>query len=281
MFERFGRSWKLVKASGAVLMQDRDLIVFPAISGVAVFVVSLCFLFPALGLGALDGLRDDGQLSTAGYVIAFLFYVSQYFVIFFFNSALVGAVMIRLDGGNPTLRDGLKIAASKLYPILGYAVIAATVGMVLRIIQERVGFIGQIVVGLIGLGWTLATYLVVPVLVARDVGPLEAVKESATLFKDTWGENVIGQGGLGIAFSFIHFGVILCGVLLMMMAAMLHSAGLVVMMGVITVGALVMSALIHSALSGIYSAALYRHASGSGGMQGFNAEVLQSAFVPK
>jgi hypothetical protein len=281
MFERFERSWKLVKASGAVLMQDQELLLFPAISALAVFAVCLCFLLPVLGLGALDGLSGEGDLSAAGYVLAFLFYVSQYFIIFFFNSALVGAVMIRLDGGNPRLGDGLKIAASKLYPILGYAFIAATVGMVLRVIQERVGFIGQIVVGLIGLGWTLATYLVVPVLVVRDVGPLEAVQESATLFKDTWGENVIGQGGLGIAFGLIHFGVILCGALLMMMAAMLHSVALVVIMGVIAVGALVISALVHAALSGIYSAALYRYASGSGGMQGFDAQALESAFAPK
>src|SRR5437762_791926 len=81
-----------------------------------------------------------------------------------------------------------------------FALIAATVCMILRAIEERVGFIGRIVVGLIGMGWSLATYLVVPVLVARDVGPIDAVKESATLFKKTWGEIVIGQVGLGAAF---------------------------------------------------------------------------------
>jgi hypothetical protein len=93
--------------------------------------------------------------------------------------------MIRLDGGDPMLADGLKIAVAKIYPILGYAFVAATVGIVLRVIQERVGWLGQIIVGLVGLAWTFATYLVVPVVVARAVGPLEAVKESATLFKDT------------------------------------------------------------------------------------------------
>src|SRR5437773_3238791 len=105
--------------------------------------------------------------------------------------------MARLDGGNPTVGDGLAIASSKLTSIAGYTLIAATVGMVLRAIQERVGFLGKIVVGILGAGWSIATYLVVPVLVTRDIGPVEAVKESAMLLRRTWGENLIGQGGIG------------------------------------------------------------------------------------
>ena len=85
----------------------------------------------------------------------------------------------------------MRIATSKMGTIAGYALIAATVGMILRAIQERVGFIGRIIVGLLGVGWTVATYLVVPVLVTRDVGPIDAVKESAGWLKKTWGENVI------------------------------------------------------------------------------------------
>jgi hypothetical protein len=105
----------------------------------------------------------------------FAFYLVQYFVMFFFNSALVGAAMIRLDGGDPTVGDGLRIARGKWLQILGYAAIAATVGMALRAVEQRAGFIGRIVVGLVGVAWTLATFLTVPVLVARDIGPIDAV----------------------------------------------------------------------------------------------------------
>ena len=114
--------------------------------------------------------------------------------------------MKRLDGGNPTIGDGFAIANSRLANILGYAFIAATVGLILRAIQERVGFLGKIVVGLIGAGWSVATYLVVPVLVAREIGPIDAVKESASLLRRTWGENVIGQAGMGFAFGLIYLG---------------------------------------------------------------------------
>ena len=210
MFERFSRSWGLIKASAGVLAKDKELLVFPLLSAICTLIVAAAFLLPAFGLGALDGLREGGMSVTA-YVFAFLFYLVQYFVIFFFNSALVGAAMIRLDGGDPTLSDGLRIASSKALPILGYAAIAATVGMILRAIQERAGFLGKLVAGFLGVAWTLASFLVVPVLVSRNIGPIDAVKESAVLLKKTWGENLIGQGGVGLVFGLIFFGLIIVG----------------------------------------------------------------------
>mgnify|MGYP001439738877 FL=1 len=282
MFERLSRSWQLVKASSAVLKQDKELLLFPLISSISTLLVLACFAVPVIGLGALDGLtgRGDGVISTAAYLIAFLFYLSQYFVIFFFNAALVGAAMIRLNGGNPTLGDGLRIASSKAGSILGYAFIAATVGMILRAIQERVGFIGKIIVGILGAGWTLATYMVVPVLVTRDVGPVDAVKESAMLLKKTWGENIAGQAGLGLAFGLIQFGIIIGGILLVVAAAMTQNMPLTILTAALVVVAVLVTALIHAALAGIYSAALYRYASGGEDTAGFNTAVLRQAFLP-
>ena len=282
MFERLSRSWQLVKASSAVLKQDKELLLFPLISSISTLLVLACFAVPVIGLGALDGLtgRGDGVISTAAYLIAFLFYLSQYFVIFFFNAALVGAAMIRLDGGNPTLGDGLRIASSKAGSILGYAFIAATVGMILRAIQERVGFLGKIIVGILGAGWTLATYMVVPVLVTRDVGPVDAVKESAMLLKKTWGENIAGQAGLGLAFGLIQFGIIIGGILLVVGAAMTQNMPLTILTAALVVVAVLVTALIHAALAGIYSAALYRYASGGEDTAGFNTAVLRQAFLP-
>ncbi len=283
MFERLSRSWDLVKASGAVLKQDKELLVFPLISSVAAILVAVCFILPMIGMGALDGLSGGGNaaISIGTYIVAFLFYTTQYFVIFFFNAALVGAAMIRFDGGSPTVKDGLNIAKSKMGTILGYALIAATVGMILRAIQERVGFLGKIIVGLLGVGWTMATYLVVPVLVATDVGPIDAVKESAGLLKKTWGENVIGQAGIGAAFGLITFAVILCGIALVILAAMTGSVVVIGLAVVIAVLAVIAAALIHTALSGIYAAALYRYATQGSATLGFDTLALQNAFAPK
>ena len=280
MFERLSRSWGLIKASAGVLAKDKELLVFPLLSAVCTLIVAAAFLLPAFGLGALDGLGESGV--TAGvYVLAFLFYLVQYFVIFFFNSALVGAAMIRLDGGDPTLRDGLRIASSKALPILGYAAIAATVGMILRAVQERAGFLGKLVAGFLGVAWTLASFLVVPVLVTRNIGPIDAVKESALLLKKTWGENLIGQGGVGLVFGLIFFGVILAGGAAIVAVAMTGNGVLTVLVVAIVIAVLLLAGLTQAALSGIYSAALYRHATGAGDSEGFDAQLLGQAFRPK
>jgi hypothetical protein len=286
MFERLSRSWALVKASAAVLQQDRKLLLFPLISAVAMFAVLLSFALPVLGMWALGsggGSRSmEAQLgSNAVYIVAFLFYLSQYFVIFFFNAALVAAAMARLNGDAPSVRDSLKVAASKWMAILGYAAIAATVGMVLRAIQERVGFVGRIVAGLLGAGWTIATYLVVPVLVAKDVGPVDAVKESALILKRTWGENLVGQAGMGAAFGVLQFLLIVLGVGLITMSVSAGSTFMVMLTLVLVIGAVLLSVLVHGALSGIYAAALYRYATQSGNTQGFDSDAMRLAFVAK
>lgn len=283
MFDRLSRSWHLVKASWTVLKQDQHLLVFPLISAVAAVLVMVSFALPMIGLGALDGMsaQENPALSMATYGVGFLFYVSLYFVIFFFNAALVAAAMIRLDGGVPTVRAGLAVATSKFGSILGYAIIAATVGMVLRAIQERVGFIGRMVVGLLGVGWTVATYLVVPILVSRDAGPIDAVKESATILKKTWGENVVGQAGMGLVFTLIYGLTVVCGVVVVVAAASTGSVLLIGVAALAVVAAVVLAVLVQSALSGIYAAALYRFAVQGSASNGFDVQAMNMAFAPK
>lgn len=283
MFARLSRSWTLVKASASVLRQDKELLVFPMVSLVALGFVMAAFILPIFGLGMLDGLSGGSShaIEAGAYVIAFLFYFCQYFVIFFFNAALVGAAMIRLEGGNPTLGDGLRIAFSRVGAIAGYAFISATVGMILRAIQERVGFIGKIVVAMLGVGWALATYLVVPVLVVRKVGPIDAIKESALLLKKTWGENVIGQAGIGLAFGFIFMGVILVSIVLLFGAFASGSVPVIVATAIVILLAIGLTGLVQAALGGIYAAALYRYASTGKPTPGFEPETLKLAFAPK
>jgi hypothetical protein len=283
MAGRFSRSWSLASASWQVLRQDTQLMVFPFVSAIATIVVAAAFVLGFLGVAGFDGLSrlDHQQVPGAYYLTAFAFYVCLYFVMFFCNAALVGAAMIRFGGGSPTVADGWRIASARSGRILGYALIAATVGMVLRAIQERVGFLGRFVVGLLGVGWTVATAMVVPVLVSHDVGPIDAVKESAGLLKKTWGENVIGRGGLSLAFLVVYLGVIACAVALAVFGVWVHSTALLVMVAMATVIAFIVLALAHAALSGIYAAALYRYATTGSAGAGFDSGVLQAAFARK
>ncbi|GFE86035.1 DUF6159 family protein [Steroidobacter agaridevorans] len=280
MFARFSRSWQLVKASGTVLQQDKELLLFPVFSALATLLVAASFLVPLLFTGTLDGLRGWSNDATS-LLVLFLFYLVQYFVIFFFNSALVGAAMIRLDGGDPTVADGLRIARSRIVQILGYAAIAATVGMILRLIEERAGFIGRWIAGLLGVAFTAATFLAVPVLVSRDVGPMDAVKDSAALLKKTWGKNIIGNVGIGLVFFLFYLGALGLGVVFILGVSQTGSGPLFIAVLSIVVLAVVGLALVQAALQGVYSAALYRYATEGNVGDAFAGPLLSDAFRQK
>src|SRR4030095_5440324 len=141
--------------------------------------------------------------SPAAMGAVFALYLANYFVIIFFNVALVGVANSRFTRENWTFDRGLQLAWQRKWVILQWAFIAATVGMVLRALSERAGFIGRIVVGFIGVAWNLACYFVVPVLAFEDLSPGAALYRSAELFKETWGEKVAGGFSLGIIFALL------------------------------------------------------------------------------
>jgi hypothetical protein len=278
VFASIGRSIDLAKASLAVLRSDKELLLFPLVSFIALIVVTISFAVPAVLTGAINNV-GNGELDPVTIALAFAFYLVSYTVIFF-NTALVGAAMIRLDGGDPTLGDGFRIAFSRLPQIVGYALIAATVGLILRWISDRAGIVGQIVAGIIGFGWSLATFLVVPVLVVERVGPIDAVKRSGSLLRRTWGEQIVGNVGIGLIFGLLAFAVILFGgfglYFLAQVSIELMLVGLVAL--VLVVGII---ALVGAAVSGIFVASLYRYATRGDAGQMFPAETLATAFRPK
>jgi len=247
-------------------------------SGIASLLVMASFAAPIVLTGA-GGIFEEGGGGYLGMTIMFLFYVVLYSVIFFFNSALVGAALIRLDGGDPTVSDGLAIASKRMGTILGYAVMSATVGMILRMISDRGGIFAKLAAGLAGMAWTLATYFAVPILVTKDVGPIDAVKESAALFKRTWGEQVTGNFGLTWAMMFAFFGWTAASVGMFVVGGMVGPV-LVIPALLVSLSGYILLALLGSALGGIYTAALYRYAM-TGDTGTFDAQILGNAFRPK
>jgi len=273
-----GNSVALMKASVNVLKLDKELMVFPVLSGVACLLVMASFAAPIVFSGA-GGVFTDGNASYLAMTVMFLFYVVQYTIIFFFNSALVGAALIRLDGGDPTVSDGLAIASKRMGSIIGYAVIAATVGMILRMISERGGIFAKIAAAVAGMAWTLATYLAVPVLVTKDVGPVDAIKESAAIFKRTWGEQVTGNFGLSWAMALVFMAWTAASFAVGWVAAAVMPVAIVPVIGITIVGYIGI-ALVGSALGGIYTAALYRYAM-TGETGSFDASIMGNAFRAK
>lgn len=284
---RLATSWKLMKQSWGVLAGDKELMVFPVVSAAASLVVAAAFLVPigvallANSPGATTAHDTSRSLPLWAYPVLFAFYVVMAVVTIYCNSALMGAAMIRLRGGDPSLADGFRCANAHLPQILGWALITATVGMVLRSIQERAGLLGKIVAGLAGVAWQFVTYFVVPVLIFEGIGPIQGVKRSASLVRQRWGEQIAGTVGIGFASGLLS----LVGVALIVLGVVAGSAmrSVVVGAGVAVVGIVYLVALtvVTQAMQGIYNTALYRFATEGTGGGAFSDHDLAHTFRTK
>jgi len=280
---KFSRSWQLVMQSFAILRSDKQLMLFPVLSAICCFIVTAVvatggafLVLPARAAALAAG--EPFRMNQSPWFLPgmFVLYVVNYFVIVFFNVALVGVANSRLMGGTWTFRDGLELAWHRKGTIFQWALVAATVGVVLRTVEERMGLIGRIIMRIIGVAWTLACYFVVPVLAFEDLGPIEAVKRSAKLFRDTWGEKVLGGFSLGL----VSMVLMLPGIGLIIAAAFLGGVtGLLIGMAVAFIYFMLLSVFM-SAVGGVFNAALYRYACFKQVPPAFSQDLIASAWAP-
>jgi len=253
------RTWSMMGSSWEILKKDKEMIVFPIFSGIACLMVMASFAYPVYLSGlwrvaATDSPASDQHIVFYG--ILFLFYFCNYFVMVFFNSGIVACATIRMQGGDPTVSDGLKTASSRIGLIAGWALVLATVGFLLRLVEQRSRKIGQIVASILGLSWSVASFLVVPILVTEGIGPIAALKESASLLKSSWGEQLIGNFSFGLVFFLLSLPAFL------VIGLSVH-AGFSFWMLVfilLAVEYLILLALIQSTLQAIFQAAVYAYA---------------------
>ena len=282
MFERLSNGWEIAGQSFRVLKLDKELLLFPLFSGVACLIVLASFAVPLWNSGYAQIVLDDQQVpdDPLAYILLFAFYFVNYFVMVFFNSALVACAVIRFQGSNPTLADGLRAASSRLPQIFGWALVSATVGLILKLIESRSEKVGQVVSGLLGMAWSVTTYFVVPVLVVEKLGPAQAMKRSLAIIRRTWGETLTASFGIGLI-TFLLF----------------LPAGIVVLMGFIGIGLgnvvlgslgigvgvllVLLISLVSSALDAILHAALYLYAAEGSVPQHFDEGLLEHAFTKR
>ena len=273
MFDRFRRSWELTKQSAALLAKDKVLMLFPLLSGMASIAVIASFFVPLFATGAWKSLQHEHQATPATYVFLFAFYFCNYFVTIFFNCALMGSANMALAGGRATLRDGFGIALQRLGRIIMWTLVACTVGLLLRTLEERAGRIGRIVIALLGAAWGIMTYFIIPVIVFEDQDVFDGIRRSAYLVKQTWGENV------GRALSFIVIALLgLCVVFGGGIAGMVVHPLVGLLFMIVT---FILLVTMMSAMSGIYTVALYRYACHGVVAEGFSPELIQGAFAEK
>jgi hypothetical protein len=273
MINTFSRSYHLVKQSYAILKKDKELLWFPIISGILTTLLFLSFIIPLF--------LTSTSFTPSYYAILFLYYLISYFIIIFFNTGLIAAANIRLNGGDPTFMDGFNEAKKHVVHILGWSILAATVGLILRIIidklEERSELLGAILVSFLGAAWSILTFFVIPVMVFENKNVFAAIKSSGQLMKKTWGESLMSAGGLG--FFFFLLGLI--GVIPIILAILFHSPIAIMITIAIAVLYWIVLGIFSSSLNGILIASLYQFATTGKVTEGFDDQEIKSAFTTK
>jgi hypothetical protein len=277
----FSRSWDLLSQSFAVLKSDKELMWLPVISAIFCLVSTVIIFGSALlvfaPFGAIaHGAAQQKLLYQEISPFIFLFYLATYSITIYFNVALVSIASDRLAGGNATLNDGLQTAWARKWRILEWALLAATVGILLKILERRLNFLGRIVTSIIGFVWTLASFFVVPLLAAEDIGPVDALTRSAEIFRETWGEEVVGS----FSFGLIFFLLALLGILAPLLGAQTGQTGLFAGLAVAAVY-WVLLGVVNAAAQGIFVAALFRYATTKQVPGAFQLSDLSGAWQPK
>ena len=281
MFQRFRASWALTKTCFNVLKQDKELMLFPVLSSLLTVLVACSFIVP--GYFAALKMQDfsAGQIKLFAIPATFLFYFATTAVVLFCNTALLSCAKKRFEGGDPTFMDGIRAGFSNLKPILAWAALGGVVGVILKQIEENLGFLGTIITRFLGGAWAVITYFALPVMIFEGVGPRDAITRSKAIISKTWGEALgayLGLSALTSIFCWLTLLVLIGSTTASIMMSTAYPMGIA--LAVILVSGIAV-AIVSSCLAHIFQAALYVYATTNELPSGFEPEVMKSAFMPK
>ena len=257
-----------------VLNANKRLIIFPILSGISLLLVFASFAVPFMASHAWDMSNIDINMNRATrYLFILAFYIVNYFIVVFFNMALMHCSRLYFEGKEASVSEGLKFSASRVGAIFAWAVFAATVGTLLKILQDNLGWLGKILISLVGFVWSIATFFVIPIIAYEHVGPYDALQNSAKMMKEKWGETI----GANFSIGLVTMVAIVPLVIVAMGISAVGNEG--VGIGIFVLGMILIFA-ISSALHSIFISAVYNNIKGNLDDH-FNQQMLDNLFVEK
>lgn len=272
-FDRLSNGWKISMNSFKVLKANKQLVVFPILSGMSMLLILGSFVVAVLAGTGWDAEAFKGFNANSNILFVFLYYLVNYFVVVFFNMALIHCTHLYFKGEEVTIEKGLRFSLGRIGIIFAWSMFAATIGTILRLLEENFGWLGKLVISLIGVAWSVTTFFVVPIIAYENVGPIDAFKRSAGMMKNKWGESI----GAGFSFGLVQLiGFLVVGVGLFLVGSIFN-----VIIGIILAvfGILLVSAIV-SAAQTIFISAVYHNINGDI-TEHFDQQMIDNLFVQK
>lgn len=281
---KFKASWMIIQQSWAILREDKEILWFPVLSGITsiiVFVILGVVLFFSSFSGGIS--MDTDSLGHAGassisYVILFVYYLTMYLIANFFTAGIYTIVHGRFNGQNLTFKDGMAGAMENIGKIFWWSAILATVGIILRMIENRSQFIGKIVATLLGAAWGILTYFSLPSLIIGKMSVKDSFKQSASIIRKVWGETIIINLGVGTMVTTLVF---LAAVTTVGTIALVPTIAVIIGMTALFFIFMIMLTIMSTAFNAIFKLAIYEYATTGRVPEGFSPELIQNAVRTK
>ena len=305
IIEKLSRSWRLFRASVLVIRARPKLLVFPIVTGLLTLMIGLFFLAPVvlvlLAPHWLQGTPIHGLADRLGFLrvrpgAAFNFqiqpfgslllagtYLLNMFLATMSSVAFNSEIMEALGGRPVSIRHGIEAACRRWKSVLLWSLLAGTIGLLIRALEERLSFLGRLVAGVIGLAWSVASIFAIPILV-RDAtvnNPFEVLTKSARTIKSTWGEMLAGYLGMQGANLFFLWGSILFWIATGAMAALLSNPWVLLIGGVPWLLCLMAYGYLSNIASRVYLCALYLYAAEGAVPQPYDSSMMNMAWKLK
>ena len=302
--EKFNRSWKLLASSFQVIGRQPKLLLFPLVTFVCTVVIVLFFIAPAallptghalsqpehweaavhrlVELDPAGGTTRHASLTGVGYAYVAVLYLTSMFLATFFNVAFYNEIIKALAGGQVSLRAGLRFACSRLRAILLWSLFAGAVGLIIKTLEERFGWVGRWVMRLVGMVWSVASVFVIPIIVREEsANPFTLLRTSAITLKKTWGESLIGYVGITVGSWIVMLGSVIFLVGAGLLSLWLDHPGFIIAAACLWLVAMFVYGYLIGVASHIYRGALYVYASEGVVPAPYTAELMDAAWKVK
>ncbi len=286
---RFATSYQLAKESFSFLRKDPEMLWFPILemlAGIAFLAIVAAAGYVAYQNGMLPSISEgadggEAPLTYVEYMFMAVVYLGLAFIGAMGQGAIVAVAHKRMQGIDPTFKDGARAVFERLPALFLWAVFTATVGVVLRFIGERLGWLGKLFDFAGQVAWSLLTFFIVPVLVIEKQPVPASIRRSAGIFKQRWGEALITSVGLGAFFGALMLGVILLFGGLLIVSVIMESFVTTFILFIAMLGSLLVLGLVQGTLSTVFKTVLYEYAATGIIPSAFSPELVTGAFQAK
>jgi len=207
-FDSVSRAFTFIGASMRMVFRDKDLILPSLLSILANGAFLGLVVLILWSTGSLEAaLSDDESGGVAEAIVGAVVIFGSYLITYFFMAMTVHLVHVHLKGEDAQVGRAFADALKNAHAILALALVSTLVAIVTNAMRGRRGErgIGDLVAGIIERLWTVATFLLLPIIILEDRGLRRALGRARDIHRRGLIGIAVGEIGVGLVAGVLGF----------------------------------------------------------------------------